>query len=119
MEEKSVKPETLVVLWSSGDREVATKMAFMYTLNAKLRGWWKHVTLIVWGPSAKLLTEDSELQDRIREMRAAGVALLACKACSDGFGVSEGLEKLGVEVKYMGEPFTQILKDPYQRLITL
>ena len=94
-------------------------MAFMYTLNAKLRGWWKHVTLIVWGPSAKLLTEDSELQDRIREMRAAGVALLACKACSDGFGVSEGLEKLGVEVKYMGEPFTQILKDPYQRLITL
>jgi len=119
VEEKSIQPETLVVLWSSGDREVATKMAFMYTRNAKLRGWWKHVTLIIWGPSAKLLTEDTELQDRIREMGAAGVALLACKACSDGFGVSEGLEKLGVEVKYMGEPFTQILKDPYQRLITL
>ena len=44
MEEKSVKPDTLVVLWSSGDKEVATKMAFMYTLNAKLRGWRKDVT---------------------------------------------------------------------------
>jgi hypothetical protein len=119
MEEKSVKPDTLVVLWSSGDKEVATKMAFMYTLNAKRRGWWKDVTLIVWGPSAKLLTQDSELQDRIEEMRAAGVVLLACKACSDSYGVSEGLEKLGVEVKYMGEPFTQILKDTDQRVITL
>jgi len=118
MEERSVKPDTLVVLWSSGDREVATKMAFMYTLNAKRRGWWKEVTLIVWGPSAKLLTEDSELQDRIEEMRQAGVGLLACKACSDSYGVSERLEKLGVEVQYMGEPFTQILKDNSQRVIT-
>jgi len=118
MEERSVKPDTLVVVWSSGDREVATKMAFMYALNAKRRGWWKHVTLIVWGPSAKLLTEDSELQGRIEEMREAGVELKACKACSDTYGVSESLEKLGVEVQYMGEPFTQILKDERQRAIT-
>jgi hypothetical protein len=117
MKEESVKPDTLVVLWSSGDREVATKMAFMYTLNAKHRGWWKEVTLIVWGPSARLLSEDSKLQDRIKEMKQAGVGLLACKACSDSYGVSEGLEKLGVEVKYMGEPFTQILKDEHQRVI--
>ncbi|MBL7110930.1 MAG: hypothetical protein ISS19_03195 [Bacteroidales bacterium] len=27
--------EKLVVLWTSGDREVALKMAFMYTFNAK------------------------------------------------------------------------------------
>ena len=118
MEERSVKPDTLLVVWSSGDREVATKMAFLYTLNAKRRGWWKHVTLIVWGPSAKLLTEDSELQGRIDEMRDAGVGLKACKACSDSYGVSESLEKLGIEVQYMGESFTQILKDEYQRVIT-
>jgi hypothetical protein len=118
MEERSVKPDTLVVVWSSGDREVATKMAFLYTLNAKRRDWWKHVALIVWGPSAKLLTEDSELQGRIEEMREAGVGLKACKACSDSYGVSESLEKLGVEVQYMGESFTQILKDEHQRVIT-
>ena len=118
MEERSGKPDTLVILWSSGDREVATKMVFMYTLNAKRRGWWKDVTLLVWGPSAKLLTEDGELQDHVKEMRETGVGLLACKACSDSYGVSESLEKLGIEVKYMGEPFTQILKDEYQRVIT-
>ncbi|KXS47386.1 MAG: hypothetical protein AWL62_2688, partial [Halanaerobium sp. T82-1] len=31
---------SLVVLWTSGDKEVAKKMVFMYTLNAKTRGWW-------------------------------------------------------------------------------
>ena len=27
--------EKLVIIWTSGDREVALKMAFMYTYNAK------------------------------------------------------------------------------------
>ena len=40
--------KSLVVLWTSGDREVALKMVFMYTLNAKLKGWWEEVILIVW-----------------------------------------------------------------------
>ena len=63
-------------------------------------------------------TEDSELQERIQEMKQAGVVLLACKACSDSYGVSGNLEKLGVEVKYMGEPFTQLLKDGHTKVLT-
>jgi hypothetical protein len=110
MAENPVKPEKLYVLWSSGDREVATKMVFMYTLNAKLRGWWNDVSLIVWGPSAKLVSQDKELQAKIKEIKDAGVELLACKACSDSYGVSDSLEALGIEVKYMGEPLTQLLK---------
>lgn len=110
MTEHPVKPEKLFVIWSSGDREVATKMVFMYTLNAKLRGWWNDVSLIVWGPSAKLVTQDKKLQAKIKEMKEAGIELMACKACSDSYGVSDSIEALGIEVKYMGEPLTQILK---------
>jgi hypothetical protein len=36
---KSSKPDELVVLWTSGDREVALKMAFMYTYNSKRFKW--------------------------------------------------------------------------------
>ena len=39
MEVNSEKPSELVVLWTSGDRDVALKMVFMYTLNSKLKGW--------------------------------------------------------------------------------
>lgn len=85
------RKESLVVLWTSGDREAALKMVFMYTLNAKLKGWWKEIYFIVWGPSAKLLSEDKELQDRIAKMKDAGIVLEACKACVDQYGVSENL----------------------------
>ena len=114
MTENPAKPEKLFVLWSSGDREVATKMVFMYTLNAKRRGWWNDISLIVWGQSAKLVSEDEELQAKIKEMKDAGVELIACKACSDSYGVSDTLEELGIDVKYMGEPLTQLLKEDHK-----
>jgi hypothetical protein len=41
--------DSLVVLWTSGDREVALNMVFKYTLNSKLKNWWSEVRLIVWG----------------------------------------------------------------------
>ena len=103
--------DKLVVIWTSGDREVALKMVFMYTLNAKLRGWFKDVTLVVWGPSTKLLSEDEDLQNYIGTIKDSGVELLACRACTDEYGVTEALEKMGIEVIYMGEPLTSYLKD--------
>jgi hypothetical protein len=105
-----VDNNSLVVLWTSGDREVATKMVFMYTLNAKKRKWWDSVTLIVWGPSSKLLTLDDELKAKIAEMKAEGIRLEACKACADQYGVSDSLEQLGIEVKFMGMPLTEYIK---------
>lgn len=101
----------LVVLWTSGDREVALKMAFMYTYNAKTRGWWEDITLVVWGPSAKLLTEDRELQDYMHRIIDAGVTVKACKGCSDQYGVSEKLEELGITVLYIGEELTDYIKE--------
>ena len=100
----------LGVLWTSGDRDVALKMVFMYTLNAKRRGWFDEVRLIVWGPSSKLLSEDDELQTEVAKMGEAGVELVACKACADMYGVSNRLESLGIDVKYMGVPLTEQLK---------
>jgi hypothetical protein len=117
---KSSKPDELVVLWTSGDREVALKMAFMYTYNSTRFKWgWKNVTLVVWGPSAKLLVADTELQEHVIEMKEAGVKLLACKKCSDLYGVSDDLRRLGIEVKYMGKPLTDYLRDENCKVITI
>jgi len=108
--EKMKKPSKLLVIWTSGDRDVALKMVFMYSYNAKLHGWWDEVNLLVWGPSAKLLYDDVELQEYIKKIKDTGVILTACKACSDSYGVSETLEKIGVDVQYMGVPLTEMLK---------
>lgn len=103
--------EKMVIVWTSGDREVALKMVFMYTLNAKKRGWWEDITLVVWGPSAKLLTEDKELQDYMKQILDSGVTVKACKGCSDQYGVSEQLEDLGITVLYIGKELSDYVKE--------
>jgi hypothetical protein len=43
-------------------------------------------------------------------MLGQGVHVEACKDCCDKFGVTDTLTKLGVDVRYMGEPLTGYLK---------
>jgi hypothetical protein len=111
-QEKKVpdEPSKLLVIWTSADREVANNMVFMYTFNAKKNSWWKDVRFLIWGPSQKLLINDKELQSYLQKMKDVGVELFACKACADGYGVTENLRKLGVSVEYTGVPLTQMLK---------
>ena len=85
-------------------------MVFMYTRNSRLKGWWDQVVLIVWGASAQLLCQDQGLQEMLKELLEVGVEVQACQACADLYGVSDQLRSLGVDVKYMGAPLTDILK---------
>lgn len=103
--------DSLVVIWSSRDREVALNMVFMYTLNAMRRGWFSSVNLIVWGPSAKLLTDDSELKKEVMNMISEGVKVEACLRCADNYEVTDELKKLGIDVKLMGLPLSDYLKE--------
>ncbi len=100
----------LLIVWTSGDPEVAHKMVFMYAFNAQKNGWWDQVTLLVWGPSSKLSSEDKDIQASLKKMKDEGVELLACKGCADQYGVSSKLEELGIEVKYTGTYLTDFIK---------
>ena len=103
--------DKLVVLWTSGDKEVAEKMVFMYTYNAKRFNWWEDITLLVWGPSQKLLTEDEDLQKSVKAMLETGIHVLACKGCSDMYEISDKLEQIGVTVRYTGTDLTEFIKE--------
>ena len=109
-------PNSLCVIWSAADRDVALELVFMYTINSKIRGWWDNVRLVIWGPSARLLAEDEELLDHIYALQKEGVEVQACKRCADDLGVAEPLEKAGIEVIYMGVPLTDMIKDGWKVL---
>jgi hypothetical protein len=106
----------LYVLWTNDNPITAEKMVFMYTVNSLIHGWWEKVTLIIWGAPTKLVSEDANIQKKIKEALDAGVHITACKACADQLGVTEILEKLQIEVKYWGIPLTEILKNNEQLL---
>lgn len=114
--EKKADSDMLTVLWTSGDRDVALKMVFMYSNYTAKSKHWSEVNFIVWGPSSKLLSEDKELQDYIAKMKKNGIKLYACKACSDMYGVSDKLSDLGIKVKYMGNDLTSFLKKNHKVL---
>ena len=97
-----------LILWTSGDREVALKMVFMYAYNCKKRGWMDTVRLLVWGPSAKLLSEDVELQEQLKGLKEVGVELYACKGCADLYGVSDKLSALDIDVMYTGTMLAEL-----------
>ena len=108
----------LYVLWTNDNPITTEKMVFMYTVNSLLHGWWEKVTLIIWGAPAKLVGYDKNIQELIRKAMDAGVHVTACKACADQLGVTQTLEKLGIEVKYWGVPLTEILKNG-EKLLTI
>lgn len=108
----------LYVLWTNDNPITAEKMVFMYTINSLIHGWWEKVTLIVWGATTKLVSENADIQGKIKEALEAGVHITACKACADRLGVTDDLEKLGIEVIYWGVPLTDILKNN-EKLLTI
>jgi hypothetical protein len=114
-EVKNASPsDTLVVLWSSGDPEVAEKACLMYASAAKKRNWFKEVILVVWGPSERLLAENQILKDKVAAMKKDGVIVEACVACSNMYDVTNQLKVCEVDVKGMGVPLTTYLKRGYK-----
>ncbi|MDF1550174.1 MAG: DsrE family protein [Bacteroidales bacterium] len=102
--------DKLIVLWTSDDPYLAERMVLMYTHAAKTAGWFKEVTLIIWGPSAKLTAENLKIQEKLKEMQKDGVIIEACIACATAYNVVVDLKNLGFEVKGMGKPLTDYLK---------
>lgn len=108
----------LNILWTTDNKDTVQHMLVMYAINSKANGWWDDVNLIIWGASAKLAGTDIEIQAGISEMIENGIKIEACKACTDHFGVTKTLRKLGIEVRFMGEPLTEYLKSA-DKMITI
>jgi len=106
----------LVVVWTSGDIEVAEKLVFMYVYNARKAGWFDDVTFIIWGPSAKLLSENVKLQEELKKMQEIGIKTEACVVCARMYEVDDELKDLGVDVKGMGSVLSDYLKDGHKVL---
>jgi len=115
-QEEKAAPGKLAVLWTSGDPDVAHNVAFMYTHTAKKVGWFDEVTLIVWGPSQRLLIGDKSLQAKIKAMQQDGVVVEACIACAMNYDIVEELKALGIPVRGMGLPLTDYLKNGWKVL---
>ena len=108
----------LLIVWSSGEVEVAKKLVLLYGSVMLERKYWDEATIMIWGPSAKLLAENLDLQEQFKVVQESGVKFNACVVCTDDYGVSNELRELGVELIHTGEMLTEALQSDEIKVIT-
>jgi len=104
----------LLIVWSTEEVEVAKKMVLLYGSVILPRGYWDEAHLMIWGPSARALAHNIELQEMLKTVQESGVATSACVVCSDDYGVSDKLEALGVKTVHTGEFLTEALQSDWK-----
>ena len=104
----------LLMVWSTEEVEVAKKMVLLYSSVILPRGYWDEAHLMIWGPSARALAENEELQVMLNTVQESGVETSACVVCSDDYGVSGKLESLGVKTIHTGEFLTHALQNEWK-----
>jgi len=102
--------DKLVIVWTTDNPYTAERMILMYAHAAKTAGWFSEVTLIIWGPSAKMVAENIKMQEKLKAMQDDGVEIRACIVCANMYEVTDDLKALGFDVQGMGKPLTDYLK---------
>lgn len=102
--------EKLNILWLTDNRQTVFDMLSSYAINSLRRKWWDRVNVIIWGASAKLVAEDPQVQTEVLEMIREGITIEACQDCCENYGVCDKLVRLGIAVRYIGNPLTEYLK---------
>ena len=108
--------DKVLVIVGTGERDKALA-GTMYAVNAKKYGWLADVKLVFFGPSEQLLLEDEDLQEMVMEYHRQEGTALACRYIADRGGHSDGLSALGVEVVYVGEKISNLIRDGYTPMV--
>lgn len=109
----------LLIVWASGDPEVALKLPLLYGSVILERGYWEEAHLMVWGPSIKLAQHDPHIQERLEQMRESGVTMSACIVCTDDYAATDAIRAQGIEPTHTGEMLTACLKDETWSVMTV
>ena len=112
------KNQELLILWTNDNIGTSLNMVLMYAENAKIQGWQENVTLLIWGSTAKLVSENPEIQNYIQVILGVKVRVVACKQCAENYNVVDKLENQGIEVFYTGQFLTDWIKED-KKLITI
>lgn len=102
-----------VLIWlASGDLD-KLRPGILWGSKASENGWVDEVRFVVFGAAEQSLPQDDELFETV----LAAQQTTFCKAVADGMNLTEGLEKKGAEVVYVGVPIADAIRDGWQVLV--
>ncbi len=101
----------LMIVWTSTNKDTILNMICQYALNAKSKGWFDEITILVWGASQQVLSEDKEIQEKVKEMFDIGIKIIACKKCAENMYIEKHMKECDVDVFYTGELLSDWAKE--------
>ena len=90
----------VMVIVSTAEKDKALT-GIMYAVNAQKNKWVDDLKVIFFGPFENLVCDDEEVA-QVASRLLDYETPIACKFLSDRDGISETLEKMGVNVDYVG-----------------
>lgn len=102
---------TARILWTSDNKETALNMVCLYAHNAKKLGWIENVQVLIWGASQTLIANDTELQEKVKQMAKDGVEIIACQKCAENLGIVDELKSCDMQIYYTGELLSSWVKE--------
>ena len=108
--------DKILVILSTSDAGKAQTGA-MYALNALKHGWMEDIKLILFGPAQDLILQDEQFRNLVQQYQEIEENVVACKFISDRDEKSEALDKIGIQVKYVGEMISNYIKDGYVPMV--
>jgi len=104
----------LLIVWSTAEIDVAKKLVLLYGSVILERNYWDEAHLMIWGPSAELLSKNEELQRFVKKVQETGVTVSACRVCTDDYNITQDIEALNIDVSHTGELLTQALQSDWK-----
>lgn len=105
------KDDHLYVLWTTADPDTSANMVLMYVTNSMLRGWWKKITVIIWGGAQKTVLNDRNVHHKFLLAKEKGVEFSACISCAVAQGLVDQLKEEEIELIPWGEKMTELIKE--------
>jgi len=106
--------KVLVIVSTSEKQKALT--GIMYAVNAQKNKWVEDLRVIFFGPFENLLCEDEEVAKAAARLQDYETPI-ACKFLSDRDGISEKLEKMGVNVDYVGALISGYIAEGYTPMV--
>lgn len=100
----------LLILWTSDNRDTFENLLYTYVSEAVSEGWFDEVTIISWGASQIMLSEDNLVKEKIKMLSKQGVKVIACKKSYENMYVEKKLAEIDIEMIYAGEFLSDWLK---------
>ena len=101
----------VMVIISTAEKDKALT-GIMYAVNARKNEWVDELKVIFFGPFENLICEDETVAQAASQLLNYETPI-ACKFLSDRDGISDNLEKMGINVDYVGSLISGYINEGY------